>query len=407
MMPNPCSKGTDGFLGNIIGFVLTNFSFGMTRSPIRTLLNRFYLEFKYFCAMFQFDQTYTHWSWERLSRHILYWMAWLSFYVIINSNHQDVGLLNWTLLELTVMCVKLPVTYFTIYYLVQVYLLPKKYLAFIISFFSLAFIGGVIISMMYSHIFNPYIFGLDKYNYWNVKISYKVVDLIYIACVPIVIKMYQRQAQAEKKAAQLIQQKLGAELKVLKNQMHPHFLFNTLNNLYSMVLTQDDKAADVVVRLSNMMSYMLYECEQPLIDLEKEINNLRNYIELEKIRYGNRLDISFETGGDINGKTIPPLLLLPFLENAFKHGVEKTELSSWVRVNLWVSGNELTYMVENSVPSSDLENTVPDVQSGIGLSNIRKRLELLYLDHHELEIRNDETFLAKLKLNFNHEVSHS
>ena len=357
--------------------------------------------------MFHVEKTYTKWSLERLSRHILYWFAWLSFYVIINSNNTDVSLGNWTILELTVMCIKLPVTYFTIYYLVPAFLLPKRYLAFITSFLALAFAGGVIISILYSYVFNPYIFNEPVYPFWNLKISYKVVDLIYIVCVPVLIKMYQRQAVAEKKAGQLIQEKLGAELKVLKNQMHPHFLFNTLNNLYSMVLTQDDKAADVVVRLSNMMSYMLYECEQPTIDLEKEINNLRNYIELEKIRYGKRLDISFETGGDLQGKTIAPLLLLPFLENAFKHGVEKTEMNSWVRVNIWVSGNSLTYMVENSLPKSEVDSSVPDIQSGIGLSNIRKRLELLYMDQHELEIVEDETFLAKLKLNFNHEVSHS
>ena len=148
----------------------------------------------------------------------------------------------------------------------------------------------------------------------------------------------------------MVEQKLGAELKVLKNQLHPHFLFNTLNNLYSMVLTQHPRASEVVVRLSDIMSYMLYDCERRLIDLEKEIENLKNYIELEKIRYGKRLDISFETGGKIAGKSIPPLLLLPFLENAFKHGVGKNERASWVRINLWVNDEELTYLVENSLP---------------------------------------------------------
>jgi len=355
--------------------------------------------------MFQLEKTYQGWSLERISRHVIYWLAWLLFYAITNSTYNNGSFLNWLELESMVMCVKLPFTYFLMYYLVPNYLLPKRYFLFFLNFLIFAIIGGVAIWAMFFHIINPWIFNYIGDHFWTGKIVYKILDLMYIASVPVVLKMYQRQTLQEKRATQLVEQKLGAELKILKNQLHPHFLFNTLNNLYSMVLMKHPKASDVVIRLSDMMSYMLYECERDLIDLEKEIENLKNYIELEKIRYGKRLDISFETGGDVKTKLISPLLLLPFLENAFKHGVEKNELSSWVRVNLWVKENTLTYLVENNIPALDYEEASPKMQSGIGLSNVKKRLELLYPNQHELEIIENETFLIKLNLNLSHEMS--
>ena len=222
-----------------------------------------------------------------------------------------------------------------------------------------------------------------------------------------ILKMLQHQTLQEKQNALLVEQKLKAELRVLKNQLHPHFLFNTLNNLYSLVLIQHQKSADVVLRLSDMMSYMLYECERPLIDLEKEIEHLNNYIELEKIRHGKRLNFSFEMGGDVQGKSIAPLLLLPFLENAFKHGVEKDEKDSWIRINLWVKNNQLTYFVENSLPENKEEDNLPKTQSGVGLTNVKKRLELLYSNAHNLEIIDNESFLIKLNINLSNEVPHS
>jgi len=353
--------------------------------------------------MFQLEKTYQGWSMERLTRHIIYWTAWLLLFAITNSTYNDGSFLNWVKVELLVMCIKLPFAYFVMYYLVPNYLFPKKYLRFFLSFLILAFIGGFAIWSCFLMIINPWILSACGNFFWSGKIIYKMIDLMYIASAPVVLKMYQRQSLQEKRATQLVEQKLGAELTILKNQLHPHFLFNTLNNLYSMVLTNHPKASDVVVRLSDMMSYMLYDCERNLIDLNKEIGNLKNYIELEKLRYGKRLDISFETGGDVATKSIAPLLLLPFLENAFKHGVEKNEQSSWVRINLWIEKNTLTYLVENNIPENGPDD-VPKMQSGIGLANVKKRLELLYPNDHQLEIIENETFLIKLNLNLNNEM---
>ena len=257
------------------------------------------------------------------------------------------------------MGIKLPFTYFVIYTLVPNYFLSRQYLIFFVSLLATAILGGIAIWALYYYIFNPFFFDYEPGAFWSSKIAYKVIDLIYVASIPTILKLYQRQIQQEKHALLLVEQKLGAELKLLKNQLHPHFLFNTLNNLYSMVLIQHPKAADVVVRLSDIMSYMLYECERLLIDLEKEIENLKNYIELEKIRYGKRLEISFETKGTIAGNTIAPLLLLPFLENAFKHGVEKNEQISKVYISLFVNQHQLRYRVENTLPDTKGDEKYP------------------------------------------------
>ena len=260
-----------------------------------------------------------------------------------------------------------------------------------------AIIGGFAIFYLYQFIINPYIFQPEHAKGLK-KIFYFVLDLVYIVSLPTAFKLLQLQFQQEKMTLSIAEQKLDAELKLLKNQLHPHFLFNTLNNLYGMVLTQHPDAADVVIRLSNMMSYMLYECEGPITSLEKELDNLNNYIELEKIRYGRRLEISFETAGDVSDHHIAPLLLIPFVENAFKHGVEKTERPSWIRLNLWIEGAYLHFLIENSIPEEKELDQLPKTQSGIGLVNVRKRLQLLYPEKHHLEIKQGDSFLVQLKI---------
>ena len=163
-----------------------------------------------------------------------------------------------------------------------------------------------------------------------------------------------------------------------------------------MVLLGDKEAAASVLRLSSIMSYMLYECNGHAVDLNKELTLIQDYIELEKLRYGDRLDLSLEVSGQLNGKIITPLLLLPFVENAFKHGVSSSEKNSWIRINIQVVDNELVFMIENSILSVQ-ETDVP-VNSGIGLNNVKKRLEFLYPGKHQLKITVEDTYLVNLKI---------
>ncbi|MEO0340439.1 MAG: sensor histidine kinase [Bacteroidota bacterium] len=355
--------------------------------------------------MFRIEKIYTSWTAERIARHVLYWMGWLFFYATLNSADPSHTMMDWIQVELFVMLIKLPFVYFVIYFLVPRFLFTKKYLVFIILLISVAAIGGFMLLYMYNDVIYPYVFG--KGHSKGVKrVYYLLLDLIYIASLPTIYKLIQNQIQQERFTQKIVAQKLGAELKLLKNQLHPHFLFNTLNNLYGMVLSGHPQAADVVVRLSDLMSYMLYDCEGDRIGLEKEIGHLSNYIELEKIRYGERLELSFETSGAIQQQEIAPLLLIPFLENAFKHGVEKSEKNAWVRINLWVENDVLHFLIENSIPEGS-DNELPDTQSGIGLQNVKQRLALLYPDRQELLVQKTDTFLVKLNLNLDDAVYNS
>lgn len=347
--------------------------------------------------MLSFEKTYPDWTFERIARHVFYWLAWLIFYATVNSSYYDESFWTWIEVELFIMPIKLPYTYFVIYYLVPNYLIKKDYSHFFFWAISLAIIGGIGIRSMDGFYIAPNILNTECGPFWTFKISYKVVDLIYIASLPTVLKLIQRNFQHEQLHKELAEQKLQAELQNLKNQLQPHFLFNTLNNLYGMVLTTDKKAPDVVLRLSNMMSYMLYECQSDWMPLDKEIANLKNYIELEKIRYDDRLDISFEVGGAVDSVQITPLLFIPFVENAFKHGPAKNEQLSWIRMHLFVNENELDFMIENSLSEDKLTESGSN-QSGIGLKNVRKRLELIYPAKHELIIENGTTHLVRLKI---------
>lgn len=353
--------------------------------------------------MFRFDKIYVGWSAERVIRHVFYWACWIVFFATINSNYKkyDEGVWYWVNVELWAMTVKLPFTYLVIYGLVPRLLIKKKYTVFLVSALILAIASGIGITLVHHFITEMSVLKAPLATWWDFGgIGYKTLDLVYVASLPTAFKLTQRYIQQEKNTRQIIEEKLGTELQLLKNQLQPHFLFNTLNNLYGMVLTNHEKTADVVLRLSEIISYMLYECDQPKIALNKEVEHLKNYIALEKIRHGKRLLITFETKGLEESQLIAPLLLLPFVENAFKHGVANHEQEAWIRINLWSNGERLEFMVENGLVEDMMQDEAADLvkHSGIGLENVQKRLKLLYPDQHELIIRRQDSFFVKLTL---------
>lgn len=350
--------------------------------------------------VFKFDRTYQQWTGERILRHLLYWLAWIIFYAVVNSGYHDQGFSTWALVELVIIPIKLLYVYTVIYGLLPRYLINRRYSVFFPVAILLALMGGLTISIIDRTIISPHILGQPLYGYFlHKKMVYKCLDLVYIASLPTIIKLWQRQVGQEKAQQALATQKLGAELQLLKNQLQPHFLFNTLNNLYGMVLSQHERAAEVVLRLSNMMSYMLYECNEEQITLTKEVEQLQNYIELERIRFGDRLEVSFEVGGDIEHETIAPLLLIGFWENAFKHGPAKQDRNAWISGHLWVQNAQLRFTLENSTLGTIEMNSPQEQQAGgIGLQNVQKRLALLYPDQHRLDIHSNDTFLVNLDI---------
>ncbi|WP_138481176.1 sensor histidine kinase [Dyadobacter bucti] len=187
---------------------------------------------------------------------------------------------------------------------------------------------------------------------------------------------------------------IEAELNFLKGQLHPHFLFNTLNNLYALTLNQSPRSAGVVMGLSEILRYMLYEANTDVVDLQKDVRIVESYIELEKIRYEDRLDINFSINGLLPGLRIAPLLILPLVENAFKHGASEQLGDAWINMDLLIKNNLLKFKIVNSKP----EHTFPEEREkhyvSIGLANVRKRLEILYPAAYQLKIREEEDLFA-------------
>ncbi|RME97305.1 MAG: histidine kinase [Bacteroidetes bacterium] len=193
-------------------------------------------------------------------------------------------------------------------------------------------------------------------------------------------------------------QTMQSELRFLKSQINPHFLFNTLNNLYALTLKKSDKAPEIVIKLSEMMRYMLYECNEKQVPLQKEINYLRNYLDLERLRQHPGIDIRFAVDGSVNDQQIAPLLFIPFLENSFKHGLNNQLEEGFVDIKLLVDGNQLDFYIENSkgqtIPRSDNRPS-----GGIGLANVRRRLDLLYPGKYQLQVSNKpNTFAVQLSI---------
>jgi len=193
----------------------------------------------------------------------------------------------------------------------------------------------------------------------------------------------------------LEKEKLKAELELLKGQLHPHFMFNTLNSIYAMALNDSNKTAEAILKLANLMRYLMAESKQTLISLSEELLVLSNYIEMEKNRFGERLDIMMNIQGDINDKAIPPLLLLPFVENSFKHGTSQMDGMAWMSMDIHVKNDQLTFKLVNGKPEKS-EQTKASL-SGIGLQNVKRRLSLLYDNSHDLRITEDDsTFIVSL-----------
>jgi two-component system, LytTR family, sensor histidine kinase AlgZ len=192
------------------------------------------------------------------------------------------------------------------------------------------------------------------------------------------------------------QEKITAELQLLKAQVHPHFLFNTLNNIYSFTLSQSPLAGTLVQKLSDMLKYMIHDCEKPLVPLEKEIKLIQDYVGLEKVRYGNRLNMQVEIEGDQKNKMIAPLLMIPFVENCFKHGASIMRGQQWIKLGITINEDQLDFKLSNSKPP-DIKST--NNKKGIGLANVQKRLQLLYPGKHFLKTEStNDSYIVHLQV---------
>ena len=336
--------------------------------------------------------------------HVAFWVGMVFYEVLIWGLVDNIYAEKFitSLIELPI---KVSATYFTLYFLIDRFLVTKKYTAFLILLLlSMAFFGIVLRALNYYFIYPVYYpAGLSMPMLFLPKVLisvFVIYSLVAIVASFHLIRHYYHHQQESQLLQQTTQQlekeKLAAELKLLKSQINPHFLFNTLNNLYVLTLNNSGKAPDMIHKLSQLMSYMLYDSNQAEVPLEMEIQYIKNYIDLEKVRYGERLEVLLRVYEKTEGIKVAPLLILPFVENSFKHGASNELDGGWIHIDIDVQENNLLINVENSKP---VYNGEKRITSGIGLDNARKRLNHLYPGRHSLQLFDEEdTYLAVLKL---------
>ncbi|MGN6490742.1 MAG: sensor histidine kinase [Agriterribacter sp.] len=327
--------------------------------------------------------------------HSVYWVLITAFF-IYDKKYMIVkaGLPSFAACVTIRIALLIAIAYINVHYLLPRYLLKGKYWQYFL-WVLLSVAGYLLVQALFDIVLYGYILGpMRRIHFWE-TISYNFFSTLWYIGVVIAFKLSIDWYEQKRILQRTAFEKLQAEVNYLRSQVNPHFLFNALNNLYSLTLKKSDAAPDVVLKLSGMMEYMLYDSDDVAVPLEREIQYLQDYVALEKLRYGEQADIQFVTEGDMAGLTIAPLLLLPMVENAFKHGASRTASATWLHCTVKTAGKELFVTVENGKQKEP--GTVS--KGGIGLLNLTRRLELLYAGRYDLDIRNrEDRFFISLHL---------
>lgn len=362
-----------------------------------------------------------HQKLPRFWKHVLFWLlyfavqaaVWMQFFekeeVLIIGGQETIvrsGLFENYWAALKSECLeslgKLLAVYINLYVLIPRFLLKKRFLAYGVTIVLVIGISSLLQGYWAKYVLFPIFFPGSSHTQDIINfvhyIRYFAISssvVIFTASLKILQHFYRQQNNA----TELAKQKLDTELNFLKNQINPHFFFNTLNNLYALALQKSNETPEMLLKLSDLMHYLLYESKAKTIDLQIEIDFIEHYLALEKLRFGDFVHIEFNKDIRENVK-IPPLLLLPFVENAFKHGLRPELQSGEVFLTLQVD-KHILFQVENTVPANDFS---AKKKGGLGLENLKRRLELLYPSLHELRTaQHDQFFSATLKI-LNNEV---
>lgn len=343
-------------------------------------------------------------------RHLSFWIAWWLFagflYAPVTGSSETgyfTNLFRSILESFAFLPIHMSLAYSLLYFVIPYYLLKQKYLATTVLVL-LSFATSALLSVLISNTIIPEIRQRFEPVYFpskNVVLDFHYAFMaglrggITVGGLAASIKLMKHWYVEGQKNLQLQKENIQSQLQVLKAQIHPHFLFNTLNNIYSFTQNTSRKASEMVMGLSDMLRYMLYECNQPLVPLSKEVKMISEYIHLERIRYGNKLELHVQFPDNAKEFAIAPLLLLPFVENCFKHGISNMLEIPWLNLNISIEEDLMTMKLVNSKPLSQY----PNHQPGIGIENVRKRLELLYPGRHELTINEEEDlFIVQLRV---------
>ncbi|KYG72379.1 hypothetical protein AWN68_11475 [Roseivirga echinicomitans] len=260
-------------------------------------------------------------------------------------------------------------------------------LSILIGINILLFIIGI-----YAHTIMAEVLGLsqirERYAPKSVRIALwvltELLGIIYMASLRVARVYYLNAVQKIEHKAQRVE----AELKLLKSQISPHFLFNTLNNIYGLAYLKDERAAEMISKLSKLLRYLLYDCDQQRVPLSKERNLIEHYLSIQLLKHEDAKNVDFYHAGVMSNHTIAPMILINFIENCFKHSDLETNPQGWIKISLEVEGNELNFRTENTI-KEEIEKTLSS-HKGIGLTNSLKLLEANYPGNHHVEISNED-----------------
>ena len=352
---------------------------------------------------------------HRIKRHLVFWLVWWLYFGMLHAANpfgkpeiMYFRNIPFTFLESLLQLIpQFILAYTLLYFVLPHFALKRKYFLAVLSALIIWFLCGVLTRYMAFNV-NPAVLEAilpEKYLantqrppqatfFMSLMANYK--GAFTISGFAIGIKFIKHWYLKEQHNLQLQKENTDAQLRLLTAQIHPHFLFNTLNNIFSQTQTESPKGSKMIMGLSDMLRYILYEGQKPLVPLKQELLMIAEYISLEKIRYGNKLDVHVLIPDKPDGFYIAPLLLLPFVENCFKHGTSSMLEAPWLNLTVELKDKTLVMKLMNG-KAPKKENGLG--KTGIGISNVRQRLELLYKNKYYLQIVDDnEVFVVDLRV---------
>lgn len=330
---------------------------------------------------------------KRIVQHILFWIGVFVYNLLENWHYPD----KHAMIELyaTKLPVQMLAAYLLTYFQLPRYLMQRRYGLFFVSLFISVYLICVLYVSYRVYYFDQaypdyvgkpltpsYFIYFDFVSFVMYATSFYTPALIMAG-----IKLIRIQHEEQQRRQALEKEKLQTELSFLKNQLNPHFLFNTLNNLYMLTLKSSPLAPEIVSKLSDTLDYILYRCHEKVVPLKGEIQLIHGYLALERIRHNDQVSINFDVEGDVESGYVAPLIMLSLVENAFKHGINKHPGPAQLDIKLVAKENEIDFSVYNSKWHDQKQSGNPH---GIGLKNIQRQLELIYPSNHRMNISDGE-----------------
>ncbi|MGE0077935.1 MAG: sensor histidine kinase [Bacteroidales bacterium] len=326
---------------------------------------------------------------NRILHHILFWL--LAFYwllQIFTKTSNSITSIDYIYTAIFLLLLVIAV-YINLYVFIPNFLSKKRYVLYIaLTTIDIGLFSTINIKLFSTWIdfILPNYYFISYYNYLDI-VKFFVVFIAVTSLVKLSKGWFQL-TETKQNLLKLQSEKKEAELNALKSQINPHFLFNSLNSIYSLSLSKSEKTPEIILKIADILRYIIYESSDSLVSLTKEIELMQNYIDLQKLRSDDKVSINVEIGDNLKNKRIAPLLLFPLVENSFKHGVKGRIENSYVDIKLYTQGNQIIFIIENN--KGEIDNVEKNKFHGIGLDNIRKRLNTIYPNSYTMKIINSE-----------------